>query len=178
VNKPRFEVYEFWRNLENLPVFMRHLEKVRPISETTSHWVARGAFDRTVEWDAQIITDKPGEMISWRSLAGSGIDNAGSVHFSDAPGGRGTVVRVALQYLPPGGPLGAFAARLLGRDPGMQVEEDLRRFKTMLETGEVPANLHAYNKSEEKKAERKKDEANVHDASEASFPASDAPAWT
>lgn len=178
VNKPRYEVYAFWRNLENLPAFMRHIEKVRPISDTVSHWVARGAFDRLVEWDAQIITDNPGEMISWRSLPGSGIDNAGSVHFRDAAGDRGTVVRVALQYLPPAGPVGTLAARLFGTDPQKQVEEDLRRFKTMLETGEVPSNLHAYHKSEEKKAEQKSKEANVVEASEGSFPASDAPAWT
>jgi uncharacterized membrane protein len=177
VNKPRFEVYTFWRNLENLPAFMRHLEKVRTVSDTVSHWVTRGAFDRLVEWDAQVITDAPGEMISWRSLPGSGIDNAGSVHFRDAAGDRGTVVRVALQYLPPGGPFGTLAARLFGTDPQKQVGEDLRRFKTILETGEIPATLHAYHKSEEKKAEQRSKEANVVEASEGSFPASDAPGW-
>jgi uncharacterized membrane protein len=178
VNKPRFEVYSFWRNLENLPVFMRHLERVRPLNDTVSHWVAQGALGQTVEWDAEIITDNEGEMLSWRSLPGAGVRNAGSVQFRDAAGNRGTVVKVALQYLPPAGALGTLAVKLFGDDPDKQVEEDLRRFKTMLETGEVPATLHAYHKSPEMKTENASKEANVHQASEESFPASDAPAWT
>ena len=178
VNKPRFEVYAFWRNFENLPSFMNHLEKVRQTSETVSHWVAKAPLGRSVEWDAEIINDVPGELIGWRSLPGADVQNAGSVHFRDSAGNRGTEVKVELQYIPPGGALGALAAKLLGENPDHQIESDLRRFKTMLETGEIPQNLHAYNQSEEKKQVLRGKEADVQSASEESFPASDAPAWT
>ncbi len=178
VNKPRFEVYSFWRNFENLPSFMNHLEKVRNTTEKVSHWVAKAPLGRSVEWDAEVINDVPGELIGWRSLAGADVQNAGSVRFRDAAGNRGTEVKVEMQYIPPGGAVGAFIAKLFGENPGQQVEDDLRRFKMMLETGEIPRTLHEYHKSEQKKTERRDQEADVHAASEESFPASDAPAWT
>lgn len=178
VNKPRFDVYAYWRNFENLPSFMRHLEKVRQTSDTVSHWVAKAPLGRCVEWDAEIINDVPGELIGWRSLPGADVQNAGSVHFRDSAGNRGTEVKVELQYIPPGGTVGAFIAKLFGEDPNHQIESDLRRFKMMLETGEIPKSLHAYNQSEENKKKQREDEADVHAASEESFPASDAPAWT
>ena len=178
VNKPRFEVYSFWRNFENLPSFMNHLEKVRHTSGKISHWVARAPMGRTVEWDAEIINDVPGELIGWRSLAGADVANAGSVHFRDAAGQRGTEVKVELQYIPPGGAVGALFAKLFGENPSQQIEEDLRRFKMVLETGETPRTLHEFHKSEEKTSRQRDKEADVHAASEGSFPASDAPAWT
>ena len=136
INLPADVVYGFWRDLENLPRFMIHLEMV----ETTgarSHWVARAPAGKTVEWDAEIIEDIPGEKISWRSVEGSQIPNAGSVRFTPAPGGRGTEVRVELRYDPPGGALGATVAKIFGEDPRQQVQDDLRRFKQLKETGEI-----------------------------------------
>ncbi len=178
VNKPRFEVYSFWRNFENLPSFMNHLEKVRNTSDKVSHWVASAPLGRTVEWDAEVINDVPGELIGWRSLAGADVANAGSVHFRDAAGQRGTEVKVELQYIPPGGALGALFARLFGENPSQQIEEDLRRFKMMLETGETPKTVHQFHISEDTRTRQRDKEADVHAASEGSFPASDAPAWT
>ena len=178
VNKPRFDVYSFWRNFENLPSFMNHLEKVRHTSDKVSHWVAKAPLGMSVEWDAEIINDIPGELIAWRSLPGADVPNAGSVHFRDASGNRGTEVKVELQYIPPGGSIGSFVAKLFGENPDQQIEGDLRRFKMMLETGEIPRNLHEFHKSAEKKKEKQDKEMDVHSASEGSFPASDAPAWT
>ncbi len=178
VNKPRFEVYAFWRNLENLPSFMQHLDRVRQTSDRVSHWVAKAPLGRTVEWDAEIISDEPGERIGWRSLAGADVNNAGSVHFKDAAANRGTEVKVELQFIPPGGVLGSLVAKIMGEHPEQQVEEDLRRFKMMLETGEVPVTHKEQTKAAEKNGAAKiKKEEDVRQASEESFPASDAPAW-
>ncbi|HEX5580384.1 MAG TPA: SRPBCC family protein, partial [Gemmatimonadaceae bacterium] len=134
---PREEVYEFWRDFQNLPRFMRHLESVRVLDDRRSHWVARAPAGRTVEWEAEIVEDRPNELIAWRSVAGADVDNAGHVRFSDAPGGRGTEVTVALRYDPPAGKLGAAVAKLFHEEPGQQVEEDLRRFKQVMETGDI-----------------------------------------
>ncbi|HEX5709534.1 MAG TPA: SRPBCC family protein [Pyrinomonadaceae bacterium] len=130
------ELYRFWRNFENLPRFMNHLEQVRITGEKTSHWVAKGPAGSSVEWDAEVYNEKENEMIAWRSLEGSDVDNAGSVHFEPATGGRGTIVRVVLKYDPPAGKLGAIVARLFGESPEVQIDEDLRRFKQVMETGE------------------------------------------
>jgi uncharacterized membrane protein len=137
INRSPAELYQFWRKFENLPQFMRHLEAVRVIDATRSHWVAAAPAGTTVEWDAEIINDKPNELIAWRSLEGSDVANAGSVHFEEQANGRGTVVKVALRYAPPAGRLGALVAKLFGEEPERQVEEDLRRFKQLMETGEI-----------------------------------------
>ena len=131
------EVYRFWRNFENLPRFMEHLQAVRVIDDRRSHWRARAPAGTTVEWDAEIIEDRPNELIVWRSLDGADVPNTGSVRFTPAPGGRGTEVRVELRYDPPGGALGALVAKLFGKEPGQQVGGDLRRLKQVMETGEV-----------------------------------------
>ena len=131
------ELYRFWRDFENLPRFMRHLESVRGIGQTRSHWVAKGPGGTSVEWDAEVVDDRPGEIISWRSLPGADIENSGSVRFERAPGGRGTFVRVKMQYHPPGGIFGASLAKLLGEEPEIQVQRDLYRFKQVMETGQV-----------------------------------------
>jgi uncharacterized membrane protein len=136
INRPRAETYQFWRALQNLPVFMIHLESVTAGSERRSHWVANAPGGR-VEWDAEIITDTPNEIIAWRSLEGSDVANEGSVRFADAPGGRGTEVRVEFLYDAPAGKLGAAIATLLGEEPHQQLTDDLRRLKQVLETGEV-----------------------------------------
>jgi uncharacterized membrane protein len=137
VNRPVEVIYQFWRNFENLPRFMRHLENVTINDERRSHWVARGPAGMRVEWEAELVTDRANEQIAWRSLAGASVPNAGSVRFRAAPGGRGTEVRVDLQYAPPGGKLGAAVASLFGAEPAQEVIDDLRRFKQVMETGEV-----------------------------------------
>jgi uncharacterized membrane protein len=138
INRPVSELYRFWRNLENLPRFMSHLESVERITDTLSRWRARGPAGTSVEWNAEIINEVPNKVIGWRSIEGSDVVSAGSVNFEDAGPGRGTRVRVHLQYSPPGGKMGAAFARLLGRDAATEIREDLRRFKQLLETGEVP----------------------------------------
>jgi uncharacterized membrane protein len=135
IDKSPEELYRFWRNFENLPRFMNHLESVRVTGGNRSHWVAKAPAGRSVEWDAEIYNEKENELIAWRSLEGSDVDSAGSVHFEDAPGGGGTVVKVVLKYDPPGGIIGATIAKLFGEEPSQQIEEDLRRFKQVMETG-------------------------------------------
>jgi uncharacterized membrane protein len=138
IDKSPAEVYAFWRDFENLPRFMDHLESVTILDENKSHWVAKAPLGRTVAWDAQIINDVPNTLIAWQSLPGADVDNAGSVRFEPAAGNRGTEVRVTLQYNPPAHQIGAAVARLFGEEPSVQVSEDLRRLKSILETGEVP----------------------------------------
>lgn len=132
INRPASELYSFWRNFENLPQFMNHLESVKSIGNERTHWVAKAPAGTTVEWDAEVYNEKPNELIAWRTLEGSQVSSAGSVRFEDAPGG-GTEVRVSLKYDPPGGKLGALVARLFGENPERQIEEDLGRFKELME---------------------------------------------
>ena len=136
INASPEEVYQFWHDFENLPRFMRYLESVKVTGGGRSHWVAK-APGGTVEWDAEITEDRPNQLIAWRSLEGSEVDNSGTVRFEQATGGRGTVVRVELDYRPPGGAAGALVAKLLGEDPDGQMQIDLRRLKQVLEVGEV-----------------------------------------
>jgi uncharacterized membrane protein len=131
------ELYQFWRSLTNLPRIMRHLRSVTELSSGRSQWVARGPAGITVKWDADIVTDSPGECIAWKSVNGSAVQHAGSVRFQRAPGGRGTEVHVELAYEPPAGALGVVVAKLLGEEPDVQIREDLRRFKQSMEAGEV-----------------------------------------
>ncbi len=138
INKPREEVYRFWRNFENLPLFMSHLKSVHSGDGRRSHWVARGPLGGNVEWDAEILQECENELLAWRSLPGSDIEHWGSVEFKPAPAGRGTVVKVVLEYYPPAGTAGRALALFLGRDPEQQVREDLRHFKQIIETGEIP----------------------------------------
>jgi len=137
VNRPPNEVYSFWRNFENLPRFMRHLESVVDLGDGRSHWKVKGPAGMEVEWDATIIADVPNEVITWRSLEGADVDNAGAVRFERAAGGRGTIVRVNLEYNPIAGVLGAAVAKLFGEEPEQQLDDDLRRFKQVMEVGEV-----------------------------------------
>jgi uncharacterized membrane protein len=138
VNRSAPELYRFWRGLESLPRFMQHLESVERISETLSRWRAKGPGGAAIEWNAEIINDVPNQLIAWRSIEGSDVVSAGSVHFEEAGGGnRGTRIRVRLQYSPPGGKAGTAVAKLLGRDAATEIREDLRRFKQLLEAGEA-----------------------------------------
>jgi uncharacterized membrane protein len=132
------ELYRYWRDFQNLPRFMNHLEAVENIDSRRSHWVAKGPAGKTVEWNAEIINERENELIAWRSTEEADVENAGSVNFRPAPGGRGTEVKVTLLYNPPGGSLGAQVAKLFGEEPSMQIEDDLRRFKRLMEAGEIP----------------------------------------
>ena len=140
VNRPVREVYRFWRNFENLPRFMDHLEAVTVIDETRSHWVAKAPAGTRVEWDAVIHNEMEDELIAWRSLPGSDVSHAGSVHFIPLGDGSQTEVQVVLSYEPPAGKVGAAVAKLLGEEPSTQVEDDLRRFKQVMEAAEAPGN--------------------------------------
>jgi uncharacterized membrane protein len=132
------ELYSFWRNFENLPHFMEDLESVTQLDGNRSHWVARGPGGKKVEWDAEIYNEKEGELIAWRSLPDADVTNAGSVHFQEAPGGRGTYLKVVLNYNLPGGKAAALFAKLFGQEPGQLVESNLKRLKQLLEAGEIP----------------------------------------
>ena len=137
VNKPAAELYRFWRDFENLPRFMTHLLDVDTTTDGRSHWIARGPLGLKVEWDAEIVTDAPNNVIAWKSLDGADVDTTGSVDFTELPNGRGTEVRVVLKYDPPAGKLGTAIAKLVGKSPEAQIKADMRRFKQVLETGET-----------------------------------------
>ncbi|MEU6807935.1 SRPBCC family protein [Streptomyces sp. NPDC046831] len=137
VVRPPDEVYGLWSDLKRLPEFMAHLDEVRVTGPRTSHWRASAPFGKTVEWDAETTQDVPGQLIAWQSVHGADIGNSGEVRFVPAPGGRGTEIRVTLRYDLPGGALGKAAARYFGEEPHQQLDDDLRRFKQVAETGEV-----------------------------------------
>jgi uncharacterized membrane protein len=137
VNRRPDEVYQFWRNLQNLPSFMAHLESVEVRDDRRSRWIAKGPGRTRVQWEAEITEDRPNERLCWCSVEGSQIDNAGTVTFRQAPGGRGTEIVLELEYVPPGGLFGVKLARLLGEEPSQKAASDLRRFKQVMETGEV-----------------------------------------
>lgn len=137
INKPRELVYSAFRDFKNLPKFMRHLESVEVLDPRRSRWTAKGPAGKSVTWEAEIIGEVQNERISWKSLPDSDVASAGTVTFKDASGGRGVEVRVELQYDPPAGTVGAFIARLFGREPEQEISKDLRYFKQLLETGEI-----------------------------------------
>ncbi|MHB8597968.1 MAG: SRPBCC family protein [Ktedonobacteraceae bacterium] len=138
IDKAPEELYRFWRNFENLPRFMEHLQSVTVKDSIHSHWVANAPAGMSAEWNAEIINDRPNQLIAWRSVGDSQIGNAGSVHFTPAPGNRGTEVKVVLEYDPPAGRIGSLIAKLFGEEPNQQVREDLRHFKEIMEAGEIP----------------------------------------
>ncbi|MEO6391074.1 MAG: SRPBCC family protein [Pyrinomonadaceae bacterium] len=137
INRSPEELYGIWRDFKMLPLIMSNLESVTDLGGGKSHWVAKGLAGTKVKWDAETIQDKPNELIAWQSLDGSEVPNAGSVRFQPGPKGRGTYVRVTLNYAPPAGQVGAIIAELFGFDPAQLIKEDLQRFKQMMEAGEV-----------------------------------------
>ena len=137
VNCPREAAYEFWRDFENLPRFMQHLQSVTSAGNGLSHWVVKAPAGQEVEWDAELVDERPNERLAWRSAPGSDVEHEGSVQFRDAPGDRGTEIRVELRYDPPAGVVGSKVAKLFGEEPSQQVRDDLRRFKQVMEIGEV-----------------------------------------
>jgi uncharacterized membrane protein len=140
IDKPAEELYRFWRNFENLPTFMSYLQSVKVVDDRKSHWVTKAPAiaGGQVEWDAEITADEPNKRISWRSLPGSSVENAGTIEFEKALGDRGTLVKVEMNYVTPAGSVGKWVAKLLGESPERQIKEDLRNFKRLMETGEVP----------------------------------------
>jgi uncharacterized membrane protein len=183
INRPREELYHVWRNFENLPRFMKHLESVlvNPEDHESSHWVARAPLGKKVEWDAEVIEERENELLVWKSLPGSMVESMGRVEFIDAPAGRGTIVRVSMEYNPPAGSLGAAFAKLLREEPGLQIKDDLRRFKQMMEAGEIPT-VEGQSSGRSEPTPRLTSRAKptkdvVEMASEDSFPASDPPGW-
>ena len=146
VNREIGDVYSFWRDFENLPTFMTNLESVEVFDEYRSHWRAKGPLGTRVDWDAEIVDDRRDSMLSWRTMGNADVDMTGTVRFERATGGRGTVIRVELEYTPPGGSAGALFAWLTGSDPAQQMDTDLRRLKQILETGQVvksDASIHS-----------------------------------
>jgi uncharacterized membrane protein len=137
VNATPEEVYQFWRNFENLPRFMRHVNSVTQLGEGRSHWKVKGPAGMEVEWDATIVADVPNEVITWRTTENADVDHAGAVRFERAAGGRGTIVKVNIEYQPLGGVIGATVAKLFGEEPNQQLDDDIRRFKQVMEVGEV-----------------------------------------
>jgi uncharacterized membrane protein len=137
INKPVEELYRFWRDFENLPKIMSHLESVTVQDDKRSHWVASAPLGKKVEWDAEIINEEPNRLIAWRSVGDADVESAGSVRFEKAPADRGTEVHVKLEYMPPGGIAGAMVAKVFQEEPNQQVRDDLRRLKQMFEAGEV-----------------------------------------
>ncbi len=137
INKPADELYRYWHNFEQLPTFMKHLKSVTVIDNKRSHWVASVPLGASVEWDADIIEDRENEFISWASVEGADVDNSGFVRFKPAPRDRGTEVKVVIEYAPPGGVVGSTIAKLFGEEPEQQIGDELRRFKMLMEAGEI-----------------------------------------
>ncbi len=137
INKPAAELYRFWHDFENLPSFMKHLKDVKVQTDKRSHWTASAPLGISVEWDADIIEDRENELIAWASVEGADIPNSGFIRFQPAPGDRGTEVKVVTQYSPPGGAITAAVAKLFGEEPQQQIGDDLRRFKMLMEAGEI-----------------------------------------
>jgi uncharacterized membrane protein len=137
IGRPVEQVYAFWRDFENLPRFMTNLESVQVLDDDRTHWIAKGPAGRTVEWDAETLVDRENEQISWCSLPGADVFHFGTVEFQPAPAGRGTEVRVELEYYPPFGKLGSKIAMLWRKEPRQELADDLRHLKQVLELGEV-----------------------------------------
>ena len=137
INRPREEIYAFWRDFSNLAQVMENVERIDSIDARRSHWVVKAPAGKTVEWDAVVTDDEPNRLIAWQSVEGADVKSSGRIEFLDAAPGRGTMVRATFSYDPPAGWLGEWIAKLFQREPNVQARRDLRRLKQFLETGEV-----------------------------------------
>ena len=137
INRDRQSLYDFWRDFQNLPLFMENIESVTMLDGGRSHWKVKAPADTTVEWDSVLVEDIPGQVIEWRSVDKASIKNSGRIEFRDSGNGRGTWVSAVIAYDAPGGKLGKAIATMFGREPALQARRDLRRFKQLMETGEI-----------------------------------------
>ncbi|MBW4469910.1 MAG: SRPBCC family protein [Stenomitos rutilans HA7619-LM2] len=137
INKPAEELYSYWHDFEKLPAFMKHIQSIQVVDQRRSHWVAKAPMGQSIEWDADIIDDRPNELIAWASIEGADVDHSGFVRFKPAPADRGTKVKVVTEYNPPGGVLGAALAKLFGEEPEQQIGDELNLFKQLMEAGEI-----------------------------------------
>jgi uncharacterized membrane protein len=137
INRPRAELFAYWRDLTNLPAFMDNVERIEMLDGRRSRWVVKAPGDTTVEWTAVITEEREGEMIAWASEEGADVPNSGRIDFRDAQGGRGTIVTATILYDPPAGIIGKVIAKMFQREPAIQARRDLRRFKQLMETGEI-----------------------------------------
>jgi uncharacterized membrane protein len=140
INRPRTELYDYWRDFSRLATFMENVERIDLLDATRSHWVVKAPAGKTVEWDAIVTEERPGELIAWTSAEGADVPNSGRVEFRDAQGSRGTIVTATILYDPPAGIIGKVVAKLFQREPAIQARRDLRRFKQLMETGEIATN--------------------------------------
>lgn len=137
INRPRAEIYAFWRNFSNLAAVMENVERIDVVDAKRSHWVVKAPAGKTVEWESVVTEDEPDRLIAWQSVEGADIKSSGRIEFLDAAPGRGTMVRATFSYDPPAGWLGEWIAKIFQREPNVQARRDLRRLKQFLETGEV-----------------------------------------
>jgi uncharacterized membrane protein len=154
INRPRSEVYAFWRDFSNLPIVMDNVERIDVVDSTRSHWVVNAPAGRTVEWDAIVTADEPDSLIAWETAEGADIRSSGRVEFLDAAPGRGTMVRATIAYDPPGGVIGEWIAKIFQREPNVQARRDLRRLKQYLETGEVTSSASPSGRKSESPTEQ------------------------
>lgn len=137
INRPRGELYAFWRDLTNLPRFMENVVSIEATGPGRTHWIVKAPAGNTVEWDSVITEEQPDALLAWSSTAESSIRHSGSVQFREGHGGRGTEVTATIVYEPPAGAVGKAVAKLFGREPKVQTRRDLRRFKQLMEAGEI-----------------------------------------
>lgn len=154
ISRPRQDVYDFWRDFSNLVPIMENIERIDRIDHQRSHWVVKAPAGNTVEWDSLVTTDEPGRRIAWQSVEGADIRSSGEVEFLDAAPGRGTIVRATIAYDPPGGVIAQWIAKLLQREPNVQMRRDLRRLKQFLETGEVTSSASPSGRKSESPTEQ------------------------
>lgn len=152
IARPRAELYAYFRDFTKLPTFMENVVSIDMLSPTRSHWVVKAPGGRTVEWIAKLTEEQDGEAFAWTSEDGADIVNSGRVTFRDAQGGRGTVVTATILYDPPGGTVGKLVAKLFQREPAIQARRDLRRFKMLMETGEIATAARNHRELEEEQA--------------------------
>jgi uncharacterized membrane protein len=137
VNRPRQELYDFWRDFTSFPQFMDNIRSVEKLDAQRSRWVIEAPAGTSVEFVSRITEDQPGRLIAWESEEGADVRNSGRIDFLDAGPGRGTMVRATISYDPPAGAIGRAVAKVLQREPNVQARRDLRRFKQLMETGEI-----------------------------------------